>query len=62
MITDQEGNSQSVKTNTFGYYTLKNVDTGNAYTLNVFAKSYQYDPKVIAVQDEIFDLDFFPQE
>ena len=62
IITDQEGNSQSVKTNTFGYYTLNNVDTGNAYVLNVFAKGYQYDPKVVAVQDSITDLDFYPQE
>ncbi|MBS1797765.1 MAG: carboxypeptidase regulatory-like domain-containing protein [Acidobacteria bacterium] len=61
LMTDQEGNSRSVKTNSFGLYRFDDVPAGQTYTLNAYSKGSQYDPKVVTVADSVTDLDFYPQ-
>lgn len=61
MMTDQEGNTQTVRTNNFGYYNFDSVAAGKTYIINVFSKSYQYTPQVVSVNDAVSDLDFYAQ-
>ncbi len=61
-MTDQEGNTQTVRTKNFGYFNFVSVMSGKTYIINVFSKSYQFTPQVISVNDAVSDLDFYPQE
>lgn len=57
-ITDAQGNTRSVRTGTFGYYRIENVEVGATYTIQVISKRYQFNPQIVNVEDQIQDLDF----
>jgi hypothetical protein len=57
-LTGQNGETRSVTTNSFGYFSFDEVQVGGAYIVNVKAKSYSFLPRVITVNDDLFDLDF----
>lgn len=60
-LTDQRGNTRSVRTGTFGYFRLEGVSVGETYVVGVSSKQYQFTPQVIAVSDEITDLILTPE-
>lgn len=62
LMTDQEGITRSVRTNSFGVYNFEGVTAGKTYIINVFTKNYQFTPQVIPVNENIIELDFYPQE
>ena len=62
MMTDQEGNTRSARTNSFGVYNFEGVAAGKTYIINVFSKSHQFTPQVVPVNENIVELDFYPQE
>ena len=57
---DSEGSIRTAMTNHFGYFNFENVDVGQTYVFEVFAKSYLFAPQVITVQDNISGLNFSP--
>lgn len=57
-LTDQNGNSRSALTNNFGYYGFDDVEVGQTYVISIESKRYQFAPRVIALSDELADLDF----
>lgn len=61
-IVDENGQTRSVVTNSFGYYHFDDVEVGQTYIISVFSKGYQFTPRLISIQDELTDLDFAPQE
>ncbi len=62
MMTDQDGITQTVRSNTFGYYRFENVATGQFYTVTVNAKGLQFTPQIVAVDDATIGLDFYAIE
>lgn len=61
-IVDENGQTRSVTTNSFGYYRFEEVEVGQTYIISVFSKGYQFTPRLISINDELSDLDFSPQE
>lgn len=57
-ITDSSGVTRSAVTNPFGYYRLTSVNAGETYIMNAFSKQYSFNPRVLAVNDDITDMNF----
>jgi hypothetical protein len=62
VLADSEGNSRTATTSSFGYYRFDDVPAGETYVMSVSSKRYQFEPRVVNVQDEIANLDFIAQE
>lgn len=60
-ITDQSGNSRSVRTSSFGYYRFDDVVVGQTYTVSVSSKQFQFTSQMVTVNDVITNLDFTAQ-
>lgn len=59
-ITDVSGNSQTVYTNSFGYYKFDEVQVGQTYIISVNHRKYLFpeSPRVLTVDEAITDLNF----
>jgi hypothetical protein len=57
-LTDSNGETRFVNTNPFGYYRFTEVPVGETFVLNVFNKRYNYEPRVITVNEALENLDF----
>ncbi len=58
-ITDQYGNRQTARTNSFGYYRFSEIESGQTYVLNASHKRYKFAPRVVAVTDYLVGFDLF---
>ncbi|MEP7074928.1 MAG: carboxypeptidase-like regulatory domain-containing protein [Acidobacteriota bacterium] len=58
VFTSATGSSRVAATNPFGNYTVDGIEAGQALVVAVSAKSYQFAPRALLVQDSIthFDL------
>jgi len=57
VITD--GNvTQTVYTNSFGFFTFSNLPTGANYTISVSKKRYTFSPQQMALNDNIANVTF----
>lgn len=61
-ITDPSGNRRTVLTGSFGYYKFTDVEAGGTYVIAVGSKRYIFTPQIIAVNDELTDVDFVGTE
>lgn len=67
-ITDSAGNSRTALTSPFGYYRFEDVASGAAYFVEVGAKDYEFQPRLITAGEELTNVDFtalslfFPQK
>lgn len=61
-IVDENGQTRSVVTNSFGYYRFDEVEVGQTYVISVFSKGYQFTSRLISINDELTDLDFTADE
>lgn len=61
-IVDENGQTRSVTTNSFGYYRFDEVEVGQTYIVSVFSKGYQFTPRLVSIHDELSDLDFIATE
>lgn len=61
-LTDQQGNSRSARTSSFGNYQFEDVAAGQTYVIVVVSKRYQFAPQVLSVSDNITDLNFIAIE
>jgi hypothetical protein len=52
-LTDITGNARTTTTNSFGAFNFSDVQVGQAYTIQVSKKGYQFDPLVINLTDEL---------
>jgi hypothetical protein len=57
-LTNSSGVTISVRTSTFGYYRFEDVAAGQTYIVNVKSKRFTFTPRIIAVTDELTDVDF----
>ena len=60
-LTKPNGEIQTARTNSFGYYTFQQVAAGEGYVFNVYAKRYQFNPQVIALTADLAGLNFTAQ-
>lgn len=56
-LINQNGQTQTSVTNAFGYYKFEDVGIGQTYTLNVRKKGVMFTPQVLAITEEISDLE-----
>ncbi len=52
-ISNMSGVVASARTNSFGYFTLSNIPSGQSYTLNVIAKQYTFTPQNINISGDV---------
>lgn len=60
-ITDQNGETKTTRTNSFGYYNFAEIMSGETYIFNVSAKRYQFSAQVVTVMESLDDLNFTAQ-
>jgi len=62
-LVDQQGNTLTASTGTFGYYRFDGVEVGQTYVLSAFSKQFQFalPNRVITLTDELTDIDFVAQ-
>jgi CSLREA domain-containing protein len=60
VMTNQNGQSVSVRTNPFGYYRFNDVQSGGIYIFSVQSKRYQFATQVITVAEDLDGLNFYP--
>lgn len=58
ILTDSNGSMRTATTNSFGFYRIEEVVTGQTYIVSVSAKGYLFQPRVLTINDEIANLDF----
>lgn len=57
-ITDQSGNSRTVITGSFGYYSFAEVEAGESYVISITSKRYVFRPQFVSIVDDITGLNF----
>ncbi|CAN5354508.1 hypothetical protein BH20ACI2_BH20ACI2_24850 [soil metagenome] len=62
ILTDQQGITRSVITNTFGFYTFEEVPAGETYIVSVNSKRYRFAARILIMTDSISEFDFTGQE
>lgn len=58
VLSDTTGATRSVFSNGLGIYRFENIRTGGAYSIEVTRKGFTFSPRIVAVGDELTDLDF----
>jgi len=59
-LTDSSGNIRIASTNNLGYFHFDDIAAGQVVTIEVSAKGWTYEPRVINVVDSISDVEFYP--
>lgn len=57
-LTDSNGTSRSVTTNSFGYYQLSEIPSGESYVVRVKSRDYTFTPQVIFVNNDLANINF----
>ncbi|HQU82835.1 MAG TPA: choice-of-anchor Q domain-containing protein, partial [Pyrinomonadaceae bacterium] len=57
-MTDANGNTKSMRTNSFGYFKFEDVHTGETYVFHVLTKGYNFTPQIVTVNENISELNF----
>jgi hypothetical protein len=60
-LMDAAGNVRSARTSSFGYFTIEDVEVGQAYVLTLSSKRYFMQPRIINLSDELADLELIVQ-
>jgi hypothetical protein len=58
LLTDQNGETRAVSTNSFGYFKFEDVAAGETYVVNVLARRYSFAPQAVTVNNELTELNF----
>lgn len=61
LMTDQSGQTRTMKTDSLGRFTFAEVRAGETYIFNVYARRYQFDPQVVTVTEDLDNLNFRAQ-
>ena len=61
VVTNQNGEVRFARTNSFGYYNLSEVATGQTYIFAVKAKGYQFAPQTVSLTENLDGLNFTAQ-
>lgn len=61
-LTDQLGNSRTVRTSSFGYFFFEDLEAGDTYILSVTMKQRQFTPQAVTASEEATNIEFIPQD
>ncbi|MDQ4120868.1 MAG: carboxypeptidase-like regulatory domain-containing protein [Acidobacteriota bacterium] len=61
-LTNQNGETKTALTNSLGYYRFEDVQAGGTYVLNVSSKRYNFQPRVITVNEEMTDVNLTSEQ
>ena len=56
-VADQTGSTRYTRTNTFGYFALDSVPSGQTYLLGVSAKGWSFQPTTLSVADDVSGIE-----
>jgi hypothetical protein len=62
VMTDENGETRRVTTNSFGSYVVNDVPAGHSYIMGVESRKFRYATRVVQVSDTLTDVDFFPED
>ncbi|MEQ1765573.1 MAG: carboxypeptidase-like regulatory domain-containing protein, partial [Pyrinomonadaceae bacterium] len=57
---DSTGKTHSSMSNTFGYYSIKELDSGDLYVVSASAKGHTFSPRTISLTDSVTGFDILP--
>ena len=61
-LTKQNGEVQTTRTTSFGYYTFTELAAGETYIFEVSAKRYQFQPQVLTITEDLTALNFTAEQ
>lgn len=61
-LTDQNGQTRTIQTGSFGNFTFEEIPSGSVYVISVQHKRYHFNPQVISLNEDVRDLIFTPLE
>lgn len=63
-ITNTSGQSRTTISSSFGYYRFNDIEVGDTYIITVSANRFTFGlrTRIVAVNEELFDLDFIANE
>ncbi|HMT08267.1 MAG TPA: carboxypeptidase regulatory-like domain-containing protein, partial [Pyrinomonadaceae bacterium] len=61
IVSDGAGNTRSVLSSSFGYYTFDELAVGQTYTVTVQSKRYTFTPRTISLSDDIVGFDIIAE-
>jgi len=59
-LTDNTGRTRTTRTGTFGYYRFDGIEAGQVAVIGVNSKLYQFEPRVLVVNDSLSDVNLMP--
>jgi hypothetical protein len=59
-VFDTNGNTKTVLTNAFGYYSVMGLNTGKTYVIRATHRTYTFSPRTITLRDNLAGFDFSP--
>ncbi len=57
LISSASGLTIATRTNSSGYYRFADIEVGQTYILSANAKQFSFEPRVISVSEDLFDID-----
>jgi Carboxypeptidase regulatory-like domain len=57
-ISDMFGTRRLAITNTFGYFRFVDIDAGESYLVQVTARAYTFEPRLVSVEQDLVGLTF----
>jgi hypothetical protein len=60
-ITNQQGETRFATSNQFGYYRIDELNTGETYIFELKSKTYQFNPQVLTITENLDNLNFIAQ-
>lgn len=58
LLTDSFGNTRTTRTGSFGYFRFDEVEAGQTYVFSIQSKRFQFNPQVVAVNENLEELNF----
>lgn len=59
-LTDLNGASRRISTNTFGYFRFDDVRVGESYVLSANSRRYSFQSQILSISEDITNLALFP--
>ncbi len=57
-VISASGTTKSVMSNMFGYYRFDDLQAGETYTFTVGSKQYQFEPRIVNLEEELTNFNF----
>jgi len=61
VLIEADGTIHRTTTGSMGYYEFTGVESGQTVTVSVISKRYSFNSQIVSLQDNIWDLNFYPE-